>query len=142
MLRAIIFSGCFLLVANSGWAQFEGDRWQPARQLQPNPQLVQGFDSWFQQQRDRQQQQHTRYRQETLQLPPNLPAYNYGSFGQRPIRSLPKPLHGFDKWYQQQRQESWQQHERNRIEARQHEWNQRPRFREYDRLRPGSFLPY
>ena len=67
MLRTIIFFGCFLAVAGSAWAQFVEDRRQPARQLQANLQLVQGFDAWFQQQRDRQQQQHTRYRQEARQ---------------------------------------------------------------------------
>lgn len=142
MRRAIIFFGCFLVVAGNAWAQLGENRRPSSPQLRPNLQMVQSFDSWFQNQRDRQQQQHTRYRLESLKLPPHLPAYTYGPYGQRPIRSLPKPRQDFDRWYHQQRQESWQQHERNRLEALQHEWNQRPRFREYDRLRPGSFQPY
>ncbi|MGE0474755.1 MAG: hypothetical protein AB7P17_14070 [Nitrospirales bacterium] len=139
MLRALIFFGCFLVVAGSAWAQLSGDRWQPARQLQPNPQLVQGFDAWYQQQRDRQQQQHIRYRQENRQLQPNPPVFSYG---EEPIRSASKSLQDFDRWYQHQREEHRQQHERYRQEARDHEWNQRHRLREYGRLRRGPLQPY
>ena len=139
MLRALIFFGYFLVVAGSAWAQLGEDRGQPARPLQLNSQSVQSFDSWYQHQRDRQQQQHTRYRQESLQLQPNPPEYYSG---QRPVRSIPQSLPSFDRWYQQQREQHRQQHERYQLEAREHEFNQRHRLREYDRLRQGSLQPY
>jgi hypothetical protein len=80
-MRAIIFFGCFLVVAGSAWAQVEGDRWQRVRPLQLNPpgynsgqlrgpstaESLQGFDAWFQQQRGQQRQQHERYQQEARQ---------------------------------------------------------------------------
>ncbi len=80
-MRAIIFFGCFLLVAGSAWAQLGEDSWQPTSQLHPNPpghnygqqpgsstlESLQGFDGWFQQQREQHRQQDERYRQEARQ---------------------------------------------------------------------------
>jgi hypothetical protein len=80
-MRAIIFFGCFLVVTGSAWAQFGEDRWQRVRPLQPNPpgyysgqrrppstaESLQGFDAWYQQQREHQRQQHERYQQEARQ---------------------------------------------------------------------------
>lgn len=80
-MRAIIFFECFLFVAGSAWAQFGEDPWQPASQFYPNPPRnyyrqppvpstpgsLQGFDTWYQQQREQQRQQHERYQQEALQ---------------------------------------------------------------------------
>jgi hypothetical protein len=80
-MRAIIFFGCFLGMAGSAWAQVEEDTWRPASQLHPKspgyyygqppvsstPESLQGFDAWYQQQRQQQRQQSERYRQEALQ---------------------------------------------------------------------------
>ncbi len=80
-MRAIIFFGCFLVVAGSAWAQLGEDRWQRVRPLQPNPsgysygqlrgpstaESLRGFDMWYQQQREQHRQQHERYRQEARQ---------------------------------------------------------------------------
>jgi len=103
-MRALIFFGCFLVVAGSAWAQFREDPWQPESQLHPNP-----------------------------------PRSYYG---QMPDPSTSESLQGFDAWYQQQRDQHRQQHERYQQEARQHELNQMNRQREYDRLRRGPLQPY
>ena len=80
-MRAIIFFGCFLVVAGSAWAQFGEDRGQQAQQLQPNPprysygqlrglstaKSLQGFDAWYHQQREQHRHQHERFRQEARQ---------------------------------------------------------------------------
>jgi hypothetical protein len=80
-MRALIFFGCFLVVAGSAWAQFGEDRWQRARQLQSNPpgysygqrsvtptaKSLQGFDTWYHQQRAQHLQQHERFQQESRQ---------------------------------------------------------------------------
>jgi pyruvate/2-oxoacid:ferredoxin oxidoreductase alpha subunit len=80
-MRAIIFFGCFLLVAGSAWAQIREDPWQPASQLHPNPprsyygqpplpstpESLQNVDAWYQQQRVQQRQQDERSQQEALQ---------------------------------------------------------------------------
>ena len=102
-MRAIIFFGCFLFVAGSVWAQVWEDPWQPASQLHPNP-----------------------------------PRYEYG---QRPVPSTSESMQGFDAWYQQQREQQRQQHERYRQEALQHELNQMNRLRTYDRLHWGPLQP-
>ena len=74
-MRAIIFFGCFLFGTGSAWAQFGEDPWQPAPRRQPNlpgyyyGQLpvpsalnsLQGFDAWYQQQREYTRQRHERY---------------------------------------------------------------------------------
>ena len=36
-MRAIIFFGCFLIVASSAWAQFGEDRWQRGAPKKPSP---------------------------------------------------------------------------------------------------------
>lgn len=80
-MRAIILFGCFLLVAGSAWAQLGEDPWQPASQFHQNPprayyghspvpptlESFQGFDTWYQQQREQQRQQHEHYQQEAQQ---------------------------------------------------------------------------
>jgi hypothetical protein len=151
-MRTIIFFGCFLVVAGSAWAQFGEDLQQPARQLQPNPpgylygqlaasstpESLKGFNAWFQQQRERNRQQHLRS-QQYRQLQPNPSGYSYR---QRPVPYTRKPLQGFDAWFQQQREQNRQQHLRSQREARQHELDQMYRLREYDRLRRGPLRPY
>lgn len=104
-MRAILFFGCFLLVAGSAWAQLREDPWQPTSQLHPNP-----------------------------------PRHYY--YGQPPASSTPESLQGFDRWFQQQREQHRQQHERYRQEALHHELNQMNRLRTYDRLRWGPLQPY
>jgi len=152
-MRAIIFFGCFLFVAGSAWAQFGEDPWEPDPRRQSNPpgsyygqlpvpstsESLQGFDAWYQQQRDQHRRQHERYQREARQLQPNPSGYYYG---QLPAPSTSESLQGFDTWYQQQRNQHRQQHERYRQETLQHELNQTNRLRTYDRLNWGPLQPH
>ena len=75
----------------------------------------------------------------TSQLHPTPPRSFYD---QTPIPSSPGSVQNFDAWYQQQRDQQRQQHDRYRQEALQHDLNQMNRLRTYDRLRWGPLQPY
>ena len=152
-MRTIVFFGCLLVVAGSAWAQFGEDLGQSAQQLQPKPlgysygrmvasstsESLQGFDAWYQQQREQHRLQHMRSQQEIRQVHPNFSGYSYR---QLLVPYISKSLQGFELWHQQQREQHRLQHMRSQQDARQHELNQLNRLREYDRLRRGHLQPY
>lgn len=76
----------------------------------------------------------------TSQLHPTPPRSFYDD--QSSVQSIPKSLQSFDAWFQQQREQQRQQHDRYQQEARQHELNQTNRLRTYDRLHWGPLQPY